>query len=97
MENGSAVEPETQGGPEQEQQQPQPQGQFIGGEIRIVADARTGSINVQAPANLLVAFGMLEAAKVVLVQQQQEAMARAAAPAIKRASLADIPRIVRPS
>lgn len=55
---------------EVQEQAEEKKGKFIGGKILIVADAQTGGIHVDAPANLLVAMGMLEIAKCVLVQRQ---------------------------
>lgn len=49
-------------------------GQFIGGEVRIIADAKTGNIHVQTSnSNLIVAFGLLEIAKCILVDRQRDA------------------------
>jgi hypothetical protein len=59
---------------EKETAEEQRKGKFIGGKILIVADSETGGIHVDAPANLLVAMGMLEIAKCVLVQRQQGEM-----------------------
>lgn len=48
--------------------------QTLGGEIHIVADGKTGAVSVQAPPNLAIALGLIELAKVVLVQQHLESM-----------------------
>lgn len=69
MENGAEVKPEPVA-----EENPVVAGNFIGGEIHIIADARTGSIQVNAPQNLVIAFGLIEAAKMILVQRQQELM-----------------------
>lgn len=45
---------------------------LIGGEIHIRADARTGAISVNAPPNMIVALGLMEVAKAILIQKQQE-------------------------
>jgi len=74
-----------------------PEGQFVGGEVRILADAGTGAISVSAPQNLLVALGMLEMAKVVMVAQHQEAVRAAERPAIVRPGSADLAKVARPS
>jgi hypothetical protein len=71
--------------------------QLIGGEIHIIADARTGGINVQSPPNLVVALGLLETAKVIIIQKHVDAMRAAEKPKILRASPQDIPKLVRPS
>ena len=70
----------------------------VGGEIHIIADARTGEVKVRAPQNLLVALGILDIARVVLVQQHHEAQRRASQRAeLVRATSADLGRIQRPS
>lgn len=61
--------------------QDQEAGFFVGGEIHIIADPKTGSIMVNAPKNLLIAFGMLEVAKAILTEQQKAQMKKE--PAIK--------------
>jgi len=63
---------------------------FVGGEIRIIANPQDGSIRVSSPPNLLIALGMLETAKFILVQQQQKQMEDALNPKIKPATVADI-------
>jgi hypothetical protein len=68
---------------------------MFGGEIRIVADAKTGSIMVNAPPNLLLALGMLDAAKFILVQKQQEDLAARNAPKIKPATPEDLARLAK--
>jgi hypothetical protein len=47
---------------------------LIGGEIHIKADARTGGISVNAPPNMIVALGLLEVGKAILIKKQQEQM-----------------------
>lgn len=77
-----------------------PQGNFLGGEIHIVADPVTGGISVNAPPNLVIAFGLMEMAKVLLAQRQQEAMRKAPPPAIIRGDSAmvdKIAKLVKPS
>ena len=58
--------------------------QYIQGEIHIEADGATGGISVDAPQNLIIALGLLETAKVILVQRQQQAMRAAEQPRILR-------------
>lgn len=43
--------------------------QFLGGEIHISIDPSTGRMNVQAPSNKVIAFGMLELAKSIIASQ----------------------------
>jgi hypothetical protein len=71
--------------------------QFIGGEIHIIADAKTGAISINSPKNLIIALGILETAKVIMIKKQQDAMTAATRPSILRASPADVPKLVRPS
>lgn len=73
--------------------------QLIGGEVHILADGKTGGINVKAPQNLAVALGLIELAKVVLVQQHLDLMRAAdqVKPAIVRAQPDDVRKLVRPS
>jgi len=70
---------------------------ILGGVIHIVADAKTGEMNVSAPPNLAVALGLIELAKVVLVQQYIDNSKAAAQPKIVRAQPDDIRKLVRPS
>lgn len=66
---------------------------FVGGEIHIIADGKTGGIQIKSPPNLLVCLGILETAKVILTQQHIENMKQQAAsrpPAIMKASPADL-------
>lgn len=70
----------------------------VGGEIHIFADKATGEVRVNAPQNLLVALGILETAKAVLIQQHMDAQRRAAMrQSILRAGPADVPGLVRAS
>jgi hypothetical protein len=58
---------------------------FIGGEVHIIADAKTGGIQVSAPPNLIIALGLLESAKEILLanmRAQNAAAMRAQRPAI---------------
>lgn len=50
---------------------------FSGGEIHIVADGNTGAMNVQAPQDLIVALGMLETAKMIIIRNMQDNVAKA--------------------
>lgn len=63
-------------------------GPFIGGEVRIFADAKNGAINVTAPPNLVVALGLIEVGKAILIDMQQENMKKE--PKIKSATVADL-------
>lgn len=58
----------------QDKAKEEPVTQYIGGELHIVADAKTGQIGVNAPPNIIVALGLLELAKVIIVDKQKEAM-----------------------
>lgn len=98
MENGNGVVEgqETEKAEEQEQAAPQ----MIGGEIHIVADARTGSISVSSPQNFVAAMGLLEVAKVIMTQQHLEnvkAQERRRPPAIIPAGMDAIKNLRRPS
>lgn len=48
---------------------------FIGGEIHIVADGKTGAIRVNAPQNRIVAYGLLDMAKEILADEARRAHA----------------------
>ena len=78
-----------------------PQGGYIGGEIRISADPRNGAISVNAPQNIIIALGLLEVAKSILIQKQQEAIKKVQdaqlTPGILRATPQDINKLSRPS
>lgn len=47
---------------------------FIGGEIRIIADGNTGAISVEHPENMIAAMGLLEMAKVIMVDNLKNSM-----------------------
>lgn len=80
MENGEAKEAEVVE-PETRTQQIN-----LGGEIHIVADARTGAISVNAPENMVVALGLIEVAKQILNDEHKKRMQKAAlSPTIMRA------------
>lgn len=66
-------------------------GPYLGAEIRIIADAKTGGIFVSAPENMITAFGLLEMAKVILVDRQKQALKTQ--PAIKPATTDDLKRL----
>lgn len=68
-------------------------GLFVGGEVRIVADGKTGGISVQAPENMVVALGLLELAKVILVEKKKEDMKTA--PVVKPATAAELAALTR--
>lgn len=57
-------------------------GKFIGGEIRIVADPETGRIGVSAPQNFIIAFGLIEVGKTILMQMQRDEQVKAEKKAI---------------
>lgn len=92
MTNETEVKPE-----EVKEEAPERASQLVGGEIHIVADAHTGAIKVQSPPNLVVALGLLETAKAIMIQQHHENMKAAARPTIVRATASDIPKLVRPN
>lgn len=94
MTNGTEKAPEIV---EAVEENPPARAQFLGGEVHITADAATGGITVKSPPNLLLALGIIETAKAILIQQHTEAMQRAARPAIVRAGPQDIPKLHRPS
>lgn len=79
---------------------PQPM-QLIGGEVRILIDARTGALQVSAPPNQLVALAIIEAAKAFITMQMQDGMRRSVAatapPAIVKAGADALSRLRRPS
>lgn len=68
--------------------------QFVGGEIHIVADGKSGGISVSAPPNMVVAFGLLEVAKAILMEKQRE-NAAAKAPVVRPATMADVKALDR--
>lgn len=70
---------------------------YIGGELTITADPRTGGMSVSAPENMVVAMGLLEMAKVILVDRQRRQQALQDRPAIARPGAADLARLARPS
>lgn len=74
---------------------------YIGGKIEIVADGVTGGMSVSHPENIIVALGILEVAKAMIIEKQQKLVAKmqeaALAPRIMRAGPQDIPKLVRPS
>ena len=76
-----------------------PKGGYIGGEITIITDARTGAMSVNAPGNLMIALGMLEVAKAILIERQQKAVAKMQeaklGPAIVRADPQQIAKLGR--
>lgn len=72
-------------------------GRFIGGEVRIIADSLTGAMNVIAPENLLVALGIIESAKAMLIKRQQDAIEKANKPAIIAPTAADLGMLRKPS
>lgn len=96
MENGAEVSEK-----EVEAAEPQEVGAFVGGEIHIIADAKTGAINVNSPKNIIIALGILETAKEIMLAQQRAQMASAPkpVPTILRADQGMLDKIkaVRPS
>lgn len=71
--------------------------QMLGGEIRIVADKATGVINISAPGNMIIALGMIEIGKAILIKQQHDAQAAAQQPKILRGDPSRFPLLTRPS
>ena len=55
---------------------------FIGGEVHILADPKTGRMSIKAPQNLVVALGILETAKVMIIDDMKAKSAAAQAAAI---------------
>lgn len=47
---------------------------YISGEIRIVADGKTGAILVDHPENMITAMGMIEMAKVVMIDNLKQSL-----------------------
>lgn len=82
--------------PEQVSESARP-GRFIGGEVLIYADSVTGAMNVRAPENLLVALGIIESAKAILIKRQQDAIEKASKPAIIAPTAADLGMLRKPS
>lgn len=91
MENGIEAKPEVVA-----EEKPVVPGPFLGGEVHIIADAQTGGIQVNAPQNLIIAFGLLEAAKMILVERQQQMM-RKRTPEIVRPGADALSKLSRPS
>lgn len=61
---------------------------IITGEIHIIVDDKTGAVMVNAPANKLIAYGLLELAKEIISKQSapkapQPSILRAGADALK--------------
>lgn len=104
MENGVAEkELEKQVAPEQSQgDRQEPVGPFVGGEVHIISNAKDGSMQVSAPQNLVLALGLIEVAKAILIQKQQQTMRATQEealrrPAIVRAGPQDVSKLARPS
>lgn len=71
-------------------------GNFIGAEIHIISDARTGAVSVNAPPNMIVAFGLIEVAKSILIEDRNAKIAKAMAqPKIIPAGAGDIAALMR--
>lgn len=51
-----------------------PVSKFIGGEIRIIADGKTGAISVTHPENMITAMGLIEMAKVIMADNLKNSM-----------------------
>lgn len=77
--------------------------QLVGGEVHIVIDPVSGSLQLKSPANNLITLAIIEAAKVFVAMQMQEAMRRAMpkqAPAIipgNPALVDKMSKLLRPS
>lgn len=67
--------------------------QFVGGEIHIIANPVDGSIRVNAPANLIEAFGLLEMAKVILLDSHNKKQSNK--PQIVPANQGDLENLTR--
>lgn len=50
------------------------EGQFVGGEVVILADHIKGTVDIIAPENLIIAFAILEGGRGVLLNQMADAM-----------------------
>jgi len=59
------------------------QAKFIGGEVTISADPVTGAISVSHPTNVIIALGLLEVGKAIMLQRQAEQQKRAELQAAK--------------
>jgi hypothetical protein len=51
--------------------------QLIAGEVHILVDQTTGAISVNAPANMVVALGLIEMAKIILADNHKANLAAA--------------------
>lgn len=91
MEQGTISEPEVI------EEAPAVNGQYIGGEVHIIADPKTGAMSINAPQNLIIALGLIEAAKAIIIQKQQEVVNKSRPPMILKPSAMDVNKLVRPS
>lgn len=89
MENGKVVDAEVAPSVPEGAKDVTPSEKFIAGEIKIVVDGRTGAISVNHPQNIIVALGILETAKAMIIEKQQKLVAQ-----MQEAVLN--PKIVRP-
>lgn len=75
--------------------------QIITGEVHVKIDPDNGAINISAPENLIVALGILETAKAILIKRQQDLVAKAQeamlSPKIVRPGVDDLAKVARPS
>ncbi len=60
---------------------------FLGGEIHIVSDPKTGQIGVNAPVNIVVALGLIEVAKSIIIANNERNVADAQKAALARPAI----------
>ena len=71
---------------------------FVGGEVVIQADPQTGAINVKAPGNNIIAMGLIEAGKMILMHRAMKSMdAQQKPPTIVPGSIDMMKKLQRPS
>ena len=58
----------------------QEQPKFVSGEVHVVVDPKDGSFHISAPENIVLALGILETAKVILIDQQKQRMEKKSVP-----------------
>lgn len=69
---------------------------YISGEIRIIADGKTGAISVVHPENMITAMGMIEMAKVVMVDNLKQSMSAPRRPTIVPAGAEALKHLGKP-
>ncbi len=60
---------------------------FIGGEVHIIADGNTGAVSIQAPEKIIIALGILEAGKAILIDSMNKQAARASEAMLSRPAI----------